>query len=210
MVEKNEEFYKYGRKHKIHLENEKRAERTNFNAIKKMGFLDDCKQLLVVGCPNTFFIDNCKEIGIDAKGVDIDSSVTDAKTVFSADMENSDMPRFDKNQFDVVYSKGLIQHLNKPPANFMKAVHRVLKPDGYFVMFVRNEKSIPNILTEWDNYKHKSTWTPISLKRMMQDFGFEIVYMNPRFNFSKARGLLTRMPFKWKLGSTIFVVGKKK
>jgi len=209
MTEKNEEFYKYGRKHKVHLEHEKQAERANFNAIEKTGILDNCKELLVVGCPNTFFIDNCKEIGIDAKGVDIDPSVADGKTVIKGDLERDNIG-FEDGRFDVAYSKGLIQHLEKPPANFMREVHRTLKPGGHFVMLVRNEKSIPNMISIWDNYKHRSTWTPMSVKRMMQDFGFEIVHMNPRFNFGKARGILSKMPFKWKLGSTIFVIGKKK
>jgi len=203
------EFYRYGRKHETHLNHERSAEKENFSEIKKMGILEGAKKILVVGCPNTFFIELCKGDNIDAVGVDIDPDIIDEKTVLKCDVEKERFP-FDDDEFDVVYSKGLIQHLEKPPINFMKEISRVTKSDGRFVMLVRNEKSIPNMISIWDNYKHKSTWTPMSVKRMLKDFGFDIVHINPRFNFSKARGLLTRMPFKWKLGSTIFVVGKKK
>ena len=209
MTDDADEFYKYGKKYDTHLNHEKGAEEANFKEIEKMGLFDDCKNLLVVGCPNTFFIENCEKIGISAKGIDIDPSIVDKKTVLRCDIEKEKLPFKDKS-FNIVYSKGLIQHLEKPPINFMKEITRVIKSGGYFVVLVRNEKSIPNIISIWDNYKHKSTWTPMSIKRIIEDFGFEIIHINPRFNFSPARRILTKLPFKWNLGSTIFVVGKKK
>jgi len=208
MAERDNEFYRYGKKYQRHLDHEKLAEDANFKGIEKMGIFDKSSKVLVVGCPNTFFIENCKSKGIDAKGVDIDPEIVDGKAVLRCDIESERLP-FKKDEFDVVYSKGLIQHLEKPPINFMKEISRVLKKGGRLVIFVRNEKSIPNILSIWDNYKHKSTWTPLGIKRMLEDFGFEVIHFDPRFNFNAFRNILCKLPFKWNLGSTIFIVGKK-
>lgn len=133
----------------------------------------------------------------------------DGKDVVRCDVDNEKFP-FGDCEFDLVYSKGLIQHLEKPPINFMKEIGRVTKNGGYIIMLVRNEKSIPNIFGIWDNYKHKSTWTPMSVKCLFEAFGLDIIHIAPRFNFTKWYPLLSRLPFKWSLGSTIFIVGKKK
>ncbi len=209
MTTRKDEFYRYGKKYDTHLEHEKIAEKTNFNGLKKLGVFSNCKTVLVVGCPNTFFIEECNASGMDAKGVDIDPEIVDKKIVFKCDIENEKLPFKDKT-FDIVYSKGLIQHLNKPPINFMKEIARVVKSGGHFVIIVRNEKSIPNMLSIWDNYKHKCTWTPMSIKRMMEDFGFDVVHIDPRFNFNPTRSVLCSIPFKWNIGSTIVAIGKKR
>lgn len=204
----DDEKYRYGKKYKTHLEHEKIAEDKNFSAIERMGIFNGCKRALVVGCPNVFFITNCKAKGMDAFGLDLDPDVVDGKSVIRCDVEKERFP-FQDGEFDVVYSKGLIQHLEKPPINFMREIKRVTRPGGYVVMLVRNEKSIANILGIWDNYKHKSTWTPMSIKRMFEDFGIKVVYMSPRFNFISGHRLLSHLPCKWSLGSTIFVVGMR-
>lgn len=208
MTDENEK-YKYGKKYKTHLDHEKIAEERNFSKIKSMGVLKDCKKVLVVGCPNKFFLEICKKNGIDAFGIDIDPETVDGKDVVRCDVDNEKFP-FGDCEFDLVYSKGLIQHLEKPPINFMKEIGRVTKNGGYIIMLVRNEKSIPNIFGILDNYKHKSTWTPMSVKCLFEAFGLDIIHIAPRFNFTKWYPLLSRLPFKWSLGSTIFIVGKKK
>jgi SAM-dependent methyltransferase len=208
-AENTNESYKYGKKDAGHLERERRSEKQNFELLRGVGALDDCKRLLVIGCPNMFFIENCTAAGMDAKGVDIDPSVVDGKAVLRCDMESGRLP-FKDGEFDVVYSKGLIQHLGKPPANFMKEARRVLKAGGRLVLLVRNEKSLLNILSVWDNYKHRSTWTPMSVRGMLETFGFEVEHLNPRFKAGVLRPLLCVLPFKWSVGGTIVAVARKK
>ena len=203
-----DEKYKYGKKDKTHLDHEKSAEDRNFLMVEKMGILKGCKKALVVGCPNIFFISSCRAKDIEAFGIDLDPDIVDKKTVLRCDVENERFP-FGDEEFDFVYSKGLIQHLEKPPINFMKEVKRVTKPGGYVIMLVRNEKSIPNIFGIWDNYKHKSTWTPMSIRKLFEDFGLKVVYLSPRFNFTRWHKILSNLPFRWSIGSTIFIVGKK-
>jgi SAM-dependent methyltransferase len=207
-----DESYKYGKKDAGHLERERRAERQNFEMLRGLGVFDGCKSVLVVGCPNTFFIELCKDAGFDAKGVDIDPGVVDGKDVYAADMEEEGALDKEgwKGRFDVVYSKGLIQHLTKPPASFMRGVDHVLTPGGRIAIIVRNEKSIQNIFSTWDNYKHRSTWTPMSVRGLLEAFGFDVVHLTPRFKAGWMRPLLSAMPFKWNIGGTIVAVGRKK
>jgi hypothetical protein len=89
----------------------------------------------------------------------------------------------------------------------MEETYRVLKPGGKFCMVVRNEKSWINILFSlYDNFRHKSTWSPMSLKQMLEYYKFKVIFMQPKF-----LGItqLWWMPFKWHIGSNVFIVGQK-
>ena len=210
-MNENENLYEkflYGKKNEGHLKREEKSDIKNFSALKKMGFFENVKNMLVIGCPNLAFIEKSNDLGISVNGLDIDPDMIDGEIVLKCNVEKESFP-FENEKFDLIYSKGFIQHLEKPPLNFIGEIKRTLKKNGKIVMIVRNEKSIKNIFDIWDNYKHKSSWTPISLQRLLEDFGFEVVHNEPRFNFNPLRKLLILLPFKWLIGGTIVIVAQK-
>lgn len=195
----------YSKKDEEHLNLERRWAEQNYKILKKLNIMP-CERILDIGCSHGFFLKICKENGCQINGIDVDPSIIDGKIVKECNVETDRFP-FDDNTFDVIFSSGLVQHLSKPPTNFMEETYRVLKPGGKFCMVVRNEKSWINILFSlYDNFRHKSTWSPMSLKQMLEYYKFKVIFMQPKF-----LGItqLWWMPFKWHIGSNVFIVGQK-
>ena len=199
----------YSIKDKEHLKLEDKWASQNVEILKELNMLKKGIRLLGVGCSRGFFINRCESIGIKTNGLDIDPEVIDGKRVRKCDIESEKFP-FKNETFDIVFSAGVIQHLSKPPCNFMIESMRVLKKGGKLILMIRNEKSWINILvSDYDNFRHKSTWTKTSLEQMFRFYKFKIIYVNPKFMGMKIFNLLPRF-LRFKIGTNIIIVGEKK
>jgi ubiquinone/menaquinone biosynthesis C-methylase UbiE len=104
-----------------------------------------CKK--VIGCKEIWGIDENKEVLVEAKNKGI-------KTIrYSI---NKKLP-FPDNNFDVVISNQVIEHLFFP-VKFMKEIYRILKPWGYAIISTENLASWDNILSLFLGY------TPFSME----------------------------------------------
>jgi len=82
-----------------------------------------------------------------------------------------------------------------------------LKSGGKFVLVVRNEKSWFNLLfSQYDNFRHKSTWSAMGLKQMFEYYKFKVIFMQPKF---LGMTWLWWLPFKWYIGSNMIIMGQK-
>jgi len=106
-------------------------------------------KVIDLGCGNGNFTLKVKEkIGsISVYGVDIhEPSLREASKkgikVVKHDLNIFPYP-FDSNEFDVIVSNQVIEHLYYP-VKFLKEIYRILKPGGYVVISTEN-------LASWDN-----------------------------------------------------------
>lgn len=104
--------------------------------------------------------------------------------------------------FDVVLCHHTLEHL-KDPAEALRTILRVLKPEGSLLLFVPFEKERkyrkynPN-----DRAHHLFSWTPASLANFAQAVGFEVRSVQLRkFRFDRAAALLA---IKLKLGEKFY------
>jgi SAM-dependent methyltransferase len=205
--DKTEAWAGYSKKSEEHYDLERRWAKQNYQILTKLKILP-CKRVLDIGCSKGFFLEQCKKGGIKVNGIDVDPNIIDGDVVRRCDVENEKFP-YESGTFDLVFSSGLLQHLEKPPVNFILEILRVLKPKGYFTMVVRNEKSWINLLISlYDNFRHKSTWSPQSLEQMFEHYKLKIVFFQPKF---MGKRWMWHLPawLKWHLGSTMFIVGQK-
>jgi len=195
----------YSNKLEWHKDLERKWAAENFKILKKIKVLP-CKRILDIGASHGFFLKLCEKNGSQVNGIDVDPSVIDGTKIKKCNIERNRFP-FEDNTFDIVYSANVLQHIEKPPANLMEEVLRILKPNGKFVLCVRNEKSWINLLiSQYDNFRHRSTWTAMSLKQMFEHYKLKVIFLNPKFS---GISLLWHMPFKFYIGTNVIIVGQK-
>jgi SAM-dependent methyltransferase len=67
---------------------------------------------------------------------------------------------YPSNEFDFVFSKSLVEHLNNPLPYFEEA-YRILKPGGILITMVPDWEA--NYKTYFDDFTHRTPFTRISL-----------------------------------------------
>ncbi|NMN67100.1 methyltransferase family protein [Candidatus Pelagibacter ubique] len=130
----------------------------------------------------------------------------------SLDIEDLDFEKdkfnFDDNQFDLIISLAVLEHLKNPDI-FLQESMRVLKKDSLLFLSTPNWKYCKNSF--FDDVTHVKPYTPESLQQLLEIKGFKEVMTMPnlrckskkwyqgKFRFFKAYYLL---PFK---GDTKFI-----
>lgn len=114
--------------------------------------------------------------GADLKGKNIELK--------TCNIEVDGLPYKD-NQFDVVYSKSLLEHFVNP-GYYLQEVLRVLKPGGKCLTLVPDWEV--NYRTFYDDPTHKSPFTKVSLRDIYLLNGFEAVAIEK----------LRQLPIVWK------------
>ena len=96
--------------------------------------------------------------------------------IYNSTLEESNIA---ENSFDVVISHHVIEHVDSPE-KFLREIKKVLKPDGYLVIATPDFSSICAKLFK-EKYRmlfdktHVNLFSFQSLKKMLTDFGFEIL-----------------------------------
>jgi len=84
------------------------------------------------------------------------------------DSENEVWP-YPDDFFDVVYSKSFVEHLYQP-VKYFEEVIRILKPGGRLITLTPDwEVNSPKF---YDDFTHKSPFTVVSLRKIMEYSGF--------------------------------------
>lgn len=132
---------------------------------------------------NAFFESGLKNIF--ATDYDVKSKVYLNNTIKfeKVDMNYEKFP-FNDDTFDMIYSKSLIEHLNKPE-NYFRECYRVLKKGGKIITFT------PNWETQYkhffDDITHIRPYTKVSLRESHLLFGFDNCMVEEFF----------QLPFTW-------------
>ena len=109
------------------------------NRIKQ--FKPDIKSLFDIGCGYGFWLEFCKDRGIDIGGIDLsEEAVSYAKTRLCLNTERSSLEDYEFNKnYDVIVVCDLLEHLYEPNAQ-LKKINRALSKTG--ILFIQ----IPNLL----------------------------------------------------------------
>lgn len=145
-------------------------------------------KLLDIGCGRGDFTKDFKDLGLDVSGIDRergDSAMLQGIDIrISDDLENNAFPFEDEN-FDVVFSKSVIEHI-RDPDKFVKEIHRVLKPGGISITMTPDWHS--QMFIFYDDHTHVRPYTCTGLRDMFAMHGFKN---------SKAE-LFYQLPIVWK------------
>jgi SAM-dependent methyltransferase len=79
---------------------------------------------------------------------------------------------YPSNEFDVVFSKSLIEHLSDP-LSYLEEARRVLKPGGLLITMVPDWQA--NFKTYFDDFTHRTPFTKVSLNDAYLMGGFKDV-----------------------------------
>ncbi len=139
------------------------------------------KKVLEVGCG---FGSNIKLL--KSKREDVDAYTLDNSEVaiekIKPEIHNSYLgdcreTPFEKNQFDVVYSAGLMEHF-KDELPFINEMKRIVKPDGYLITFVPAKISLWQLyqLLHFGNWQHgyEKAYSYNRLRNLFLENGFSI------------------------------------
>ena len=76
---------------------------------------------------------------------------------------------FRESEFDSVLANEVFEHVFNPP-EFLKEVHRVLKPDGKFLL------TVPFVWDEHEQPNDFARYTSFGLKHVLEQSGFEVIH----------------------------------
>jgi len=142
------------------------------------------KLLLDVGCGVGIFMQNLKEIGWNAIGVDMsDASVEHAKSRgLKVKLGKIEDMKLKSNSFDVITLFQTIEHI-EDPIKTLKKIYSLLRKDGLLVITTPNEESLmAKILGKyWFGYRnieHLYFFNKRSLAKMQAEVGFRRIDVN--------------------------------
>jgi SAM-dependent methyltransferase len=118
-------------------------------------------RVLDAGSVRGEFVEVCRENGLEADAVGIETGIN---------FEQDSFP-FLSESFDVVCANSVIEHLHDPTM-FFKEIHRVLKKDGHVILVTPNW---PYAAREfYDTYTHVQPYSVNSLRTALKCNGFRV------------------------------------
>jgi len=174
-----------------HTYSEKIAPKGDYPNLLSRWLLDNvfknAGKILDFGCGRGDYLESFDLLSFEPYGVDISPSVDNISnhTIRRMDMENDELP-FEEGEFDFVFSKSVIEHLNDPHF-FLKGIHKALKSGGKAVIMTPSWSH-----TYWGpfyiDHTHVSPYTRFSLKTVLEMSGFKNVKVIYFY----------QLPFLWK------------
>jgi SAM-dependent methyltransferase len=144
----------------------RRVFRTFDRLLRRFGGVGLDGRLLDTGGARGEFAEVCRESGLDATSVGIESGV---------DFERDRMP-FDDGAFDVVTSVSVIEHL-RDPSLYLDEVHRVLRPGGHVILVTPHWPYAARDF--YDVYTHVQPYSASSLASALRSHGISPRAMVP-------------------------------
>jgi len=159
-------------------------------------------RLLDVGCGKGNHLVAFNRRFLHTEGID---SRPITSEISKCDLEKEEFPELE-NDFDVVFSKSVIEHVNNAD-NIISEIKRVLKPGGRVILLTPDWNTTHEVF--WDDYTHVKPWTRKSLQDALMIHGFTevkselfrqlpLVWKYPKLNY--ICDLISLLPhsFKWK------------
>ena len=127
-------------------------------------------RILDVGCgAGAFFVDACRDKGLDAEGQEI-GPVNEAKVGYIHGGSLFDL-NFPTDRYDVITCHDVLEH-TVDPERFLRELRRMLKPGGWFIL-------------DWPDFAFEHHWKPIEhiwlltnyrVRLLLEQAGFEAIY----------------------------------
>lgn len=178
-----------------------------FEAGRRLRWLlrvEPVRSLVEAGCAAGFFIEAARRAGIDARGVEMSTSIAAyardqlGQPVHIGSFETTAQPAV-----EAVCAFHVLEHV-EDPHTFLRAAWRALQPGGVLALEVPNLASgaAARLGVEWAGLQpefHRWHFSPGSLTRMVESHGFAVLqrdtavfrfYMPARYRLRHARRLL--------------------
>lgn len=128
-------------------------------------------KLLDLGCGRGESAQAFQELGMVVTGVDQAApTVPRATFEFIGGDLSQGLPQFSDDQFDIVFSKSVLEHFYYPDKILAEAV-RVLRPGGLIISMTPSWRH--NYKMFFDDFTHRTPFTKASLSDLHQVFGLE-------------------------------------
>jgi SAM-dependent methyltransferase len=156
------------------------------------------KRLLDVGCHVGVFVDVAQQRGWDAWGVEPSRWATEQARAQGLRVVNGTLATsgFEDASFDVITMWDVIEHVPDPRAELRQA-HRLLKPGGAVVIHTIDiESPFARIMGHrwpWLMEMHLYYFSPRTLRRMLEEVGFEGIYSSPQGRYLRLGYLVSRL-----------------
>ena len=131
---------------------------SDFEMISKerVGFIKEQKtngKFLDVGCSQGFLVYEAKKSGFDAYGIDLNNfDIENGIKKYDVKLEKSFLSDYEENNFDVITSFNVIEHVSNPVDMLIQKKER-LSNDGIIVIGT-HDVECENHITEKENWKH--------------------------------------------------------
>ncbi len=144
-------------------------------------FLQEGKnRLLDVGCATGALLEKLRGRGWDVSGIEISTPQAEyARLQRKLDIIDVPLEKagFASERFNVVLASHVIEHLNDP-GSFVRKVHRVLCPEGYFLVTTPNIGGFQSRILRgrWRSaiFDHLYLFSKKTLGRLLEDAGFTV------------------------------------
>lgn len=181
-------------------------------------FIPLSAKVLDIGSGYGNFINNIKAQERHALDIaDISKSNVAKNVVFYLD-SSCEMKGVKSSYFDFVFASNLLEHLScLELKDTLVQVKRVLKTGGRFIILQPNFRYCYKVY--FDDYTHKQVFTHLSLSNLLEENGFRVIKVLPRFipfsmksqfpKFGFLVWLYLRMPLKPFGGQMLMIVEKQ-
>jgi 2-polyprenyl-3-methyl-5-hydroxy-6-metoxy-1,4-benzoquinol methylase len=191
-----------------------------------MSYDDELKikgKLLEIGCSVGFFLEEAKKYNFITTGLELNKNAAESCLYRGLNIKNCSLTeaKFEDGLFDVVVMSHVLEHI-ADIKDFLKEVHRVIKPGGYIVLSQPNYQAlVPGILKQdwygWVPADHFWHFTPKSITYVLRQNGFELesVQINSMYYpFDKTIkniliALIARIAGLLRLGDQFYVAARK-
>jgi len=162
-----------------YLDSVQDGEKIKQNLTAFVPFFHDRKQVLDLGCGTGSFLENLRDAGINAIGVDGDSRAVEHAEESGLNVIRADVLQFlkdSKESFDGVFCSHLVEHLPfESLVELIEGIARRLAPGGILVMAFPNPESLDMQLFHfWVDPQHVRFYHPTLIQAMLRHYGLEI------------------------------------
>ena len=156
------------------------------------------KRLLDVGCHIGVFVDVAQQGGWNAWGVEPSRWAAEQAQAQDLQVVNGTLASsgFDDASFDVITMWDVIEHVPDPKGDLQQA-YRLLKPGGSVVIHTIDiDSPLARIMGHrwpWLMEMHLYYFTPRTLRRMLEEIGFEVIHSSPQGRYLRLGYLISRL-----------------
>ena len=148
---------------------------------RTIGMMKDSPEFLDVGCATGMLLKHMESLGWRSRGVELcESSAVYGRQERSLDIFNGTIEDagYRDNQFSVIHSSHLIEHLTNP-ADYFSETFRILRPGGLLITTTPNTNSLQSRLfgRNWRSAiaDHMFLFSDKTLSSLLVSAGFEVI-----------------------------------
>lgn len=166
-------------------------------------------EIMKIGPATGTFLYVAQQHGHHALGCDVSSQfVEHARKNYNVTIDNGrfEHMNYASEQFDVILLLNVIENVPNQ-VEFFRAIHRTLKPKGYFVLnFVDMERNVIAALQRSRYFLYRPPvcyiYSMPVLRRILEKFGFGIVECRRDIRYLHLEKIVTLLGWKWALNVT--------